>query len=96
MILSNDIRLAKILCENGVNVNAVDRHGNTPLHALCDISVSEMYDYLDDLSPASEDTLEDASASLCIKADFVDYLLDQDDIQVMELQICPKDVISYT
>ena len=41
-----------------------------------------MYDYLEDLSPSSSDTLEDTSANLCIKGEFLNYLLLQKDLQV--------------
>jgi len=68
--------------ENGANVNATDSQGNTPLTAMCDISASDMYDYLEDLSPSSDDTLEDTSASLCVKKTFLNFLLAQKDIQV--------------
>ena len=63
-------------------MNALDTRGNSPLLSLCDLSTSEMYDYLEDLSPSSSDTLEDTSANLCIKGEFLNYLLLQKDLQV--------------
>lgn len=81
-VLSHDIRLFKLLCENGANINSLDCRGNSPLLSLCDLSASEMYDYMEDLSPSSNDTLEDTSASLCVKRDFFNYLLLQKDIQL--------------
>jgi ankyrin repeat protein len=81
-VLSHDVRLFKLLCENGANINALDIRGNSPLLSLCDLSASEMYDYMEDLSPCSNDTLEDTSASLCVKRDFFNYLLKQKNIQV--------------
>jgi hypothetical protein len=41
-----------------------------------------MYEYLEDLSLCSDDTLEDNSASLCVKQDFLKYLLSLKDIEV--------------
>jgi hypothetical protein len=38
--------------------------------------------YLEDLSLCSDDTLEDNSASLCVKQDFLKYLLSLKDIEV--------------
>lgn len=35
LIRSADLRMAEILCDNGANVNAADRCGNTPLMAVC-------------------------------------------------------------
>ena len=63
-------------------MNALDTRGNSPLLSLCDLSTSEIYDYLEDLSPSSSDTLEDTSANLCIKGEFLNYLLLQKDLQV--------------
>ena len=63
-------------------MNSLDARGNSPLLALCDLSATEMYDYLEDLSPSSSDTLEDTSASLCVKKEFLTYILLQKDLQV--------------
>ena len=84
-ISSHDVRLFKLLCENGACVNALDGKGNSPLLALCDLSASEMYDYLEDLSPSSNDTLEDTSANLCVKREFLKYVLLQKDLQVITI-----------
>ncbi|KAL4232720.1 hypothetical protein ACF0H5_007408 [Mactra antiquata] len=81
-ILSHDVRLFKLLCESGANVNSLDCRGNSPLISLCDLSATEMYDYMEDLSPCSNDTLEDTSASLSIKRDFLNYLLRQKNIRI--------------
>ena len=81
-ISSYDVRLFKLLCENGACVNALDIRGNSPLLALCDLSTTEMYDYLEDLSPSSNDTLEDTSANLLVKREFLNYILLQKDLKV--------------
>lgn len=81
-VSSYDIRLFKLLCENGACVNTLDVKGNSPLLALCDLSASEMYDYLEDLSPSSSDTLEDTSANLRVKKEFLNYILLQKDLQI--------------
>ncbi|KAL5009734.1 hypothetical protein ScPMuIL_012039 [Solemya velum] len=83
-IFSHDVRLFKLLCENGANINSKDVQGNSPLLALCDIGASEMYEYYEDLSPSSDDTLEDTSANVCVKHDFLNYLLSQKDLQINE------------
>jgi hypothetical protein len=44
---------------------------------------TDMYEYLEDLSLCSDDTLEDNSASLCVKQDFLKYLLSLKDIEVV-------------
>lgn len=81
-IYSHDDRLLRLLCENGANVNSTDRKGNSPLLSMCDTSCTDMYEYLEDLSLCSDDTLEDNSASLCVKQDFLKYLLSLKDIEV--------------
>lgn len=81
-VLSLDVRLFKLLCENGANINAIDTRGNSPLLSLCDLSASEMYDYMEDLSPCSNETLEDTCANLCVKKDFFDFLLLQKDVRL--------------
>lgn len=81
-ILSHDVRLFKLLCENGANINSLDSRGNSPLLSLCDLSASEMYDYMEDLSPCSNDTLEDTCASLSVKRDYLNFILRQKDVQV--------------
>ena len=83
-ISSHDVRLFKLLCENGASINSLDARGNSPLLALCDLSATEMYDYLEDLSPSSSDTVEDTRASLCVKKDFLNYMLIQKDVQVTD------------
>ncbi|EDO46667.1 predicted protein [Nematostella vectensis] len=35
ILKSHDLRMAQVLCDNGADINAVDRFGNTPLMALC-------------------------------------------------------------
>ncbi|XP_071135639.1 uncharacterized protein [Mytilus edulis] len=81
-IYSHDDRLLRLLCENGANINAVDRKGNSPLLSMCDTSCTDMYEYLEDLSLCSDDTLEDNSASLCVKQDFLTYMLSIKDTEV--------------
>ncbi|CAG2257658.1 unnamed protein product [Mytilus edulis] len=81
-IYSHDDRLLRLLCENGANINAVDRKGNSPLLSMCDTSCTDMYEYLEDLSLCSDDTLEDNSASLCVKQDFLTYMLTIKDTEV--------------
>ena len=41
-----------------------------------------MYEYLEDLSLCSDDTLEDNSANLCVKHDFLNYMLSLKDVEV--------------
>ncbi|XP_069133563.1 uncharacterized protein [Argopecten irradians] len=81
-IFSYDNRLLKLLVENGGNLNAQDTEGSSPLLAMCDISASDMYDYLEDLSPTSDDTLEDTSANLSVKHDFLNFMLSQKNIEL--------------
>ncbi|VDI25504.1 Hypothetical predicted protein [Mytilus galloprovincialis] len=49
---------------------------------MCDTSCTDMYEYLEDLSLCSDDTLEDNSASLCVKQDFLTYMLSIKDTEV--------------
>jgi ankyrin repeat protein len=44
LIRSADMRMAEVLCDNGANVNATDRCGNTPLMALCSPMPWRYYD----------------------------------------------------
>ena len=81
-LVSHDDRLLRLLCENGANVNATDRGGNSPLITLCDILSTDIFDYLEDLSPRSDDTLEDTSATMCVKTEFLTYILSQKDLKV--------------
>lgn len=81
-VSSYDLRLFKLLCENGACVNTLDVRGNSPLLSLCDLSATEMYDYLEDLSPSSNDNLEDTSVNLSVKRDFLNYILSQKDLQI--------------
>ena len=84
-ILSQDVRMFKLLCDNGAHINSVDCRGNSPLLSLCDLSASEMYDYMEDLSPCSIDTIEDTRESLSVKRDYFSFILQQKDIQVWRL-----------
>ncbi|KAK3098584.1 hypothetical protein FSP39_020939, partial [Pinctada imbricata] len=81
-LFSHDDRLLRLLCENGANVNATDRSGNSPIITLCDIMSTDIFDYLEDLSPRSDDTLEDTCATVCVKTEFLSYLLSQKDLLV--------------
>lgn len=81
-IYSHDARLLHVLCENGANINATDRKGNSPLLSMCDTSCTDMYEYFEDLSMCSDDTLEDSCASLCVKQEFLTYLISLKDLDV--------------
>lgn len=81
-ILSHDVHMFKLLCENGANINSLDCRGNSPLLSLCDLSASEMYDYMEDLSPCSNNTMEDTCASLSVKRDYLNFVLQHKDVQV--------------
>lgn len=81
-ILSHDVRLFKLLCENGADINSTDGKGNSPLLSLCDVSVSEMYDFMEDQSICSTDTLGNASENLRVKRDFLNFILKQKGIQI--------------
>lgn len=35
LLRSSNLQMAQVLCDNGANVSAVDRCGNTPLMSLC-------------------------------------------------------------
>nr|XP_022289585.1 uncharacterized protein LOC111101404 [Crassostrea virginica]XP_022289586.1 uncharacterized protein LOC111101404 [Crassostrea virginica]XP_022290650.1 uncharacterized protein LOC111102275 [Crassostrea virginica]XP_022290652.1 uncharacterized protein LOC111102275 [Crassostrea virginica] len=79
---SIDTHLFKLLCDNGANINALDCRGNSPLLAMCDVAVTDDYDFFEDWSTTSDDTYEETSAGLCVQHQFLDYMLLQKNIQV--------------
>ncbi|XP_071112304.1 uncharacterized protein [Haliotis cracherodii] len=86
VIMTCDVQLIRLLCDNGSNVNAVDLHGNTPLLAMCDTSLSQMYMSADeDILPPTE---EDDVPSTCNisntpnRTECLTYLLSREDVQV--------------
>ncbi|XP_041353896.1 uncharacterized protein LOC121371803 isoform X2 [Gigantopelta aegis] len=81
-MVSRDTRLVRLLCDFGANINAVDNYGNTPLLSLCDVSVSDVYDFMEDLSPSSDDTLEDNRASLCVRDELLTFLLSKRELEL--------------
>lgn len=80
---SVDTHLFQLLCDNGANINAQDCRGNSPLLAMCDVAVTDDYDFFEDWSTTSDDTYEDTSATLCVQHPFMDYMLSQKNIQVL-------------
>ena len=87
---SIDTHLFKLLCDNGANINALDCRGNSPLLAMCDVAVTDDYDFFEDWSTTSDDTYEETSAGLCVQHQFLDYMLLQKNIQVVHLQQLPN------
>lgn len=79
---SQDIRLLKLLCENGANINAVDVRSNTPLLSLCDLPTAQHYDSFDDFSPTSDDSLSNAGMPVNVNPVFLKYLLNIEDIHI--------------
>ncbi|XP_036356448.1 uncharacterized protein LOC115214915 isoform X1 [Octopus sinensis] len=79
-----DIEMAKLLCENEGDINAIDQRHNSPLLCLLDISISESdYKQINDLSPTSSDnTLEDNVAIDGVKKDFFYFFINQCDIDL--------------
>lgn len=44
LLRSADLQMAQVLCDNGANVSATDRCGNTPLMSLCSPMPWRTYD----------------------------------------------------
>ena len=79
---SQDIRLLRLLCDNGADLNAEDSHGNTPLLSLCDMATARLYDSFEDLSPCSEDSASSFIGPSAVNAQFLDFLLQMKDVDV--------------
>ncbi|XP_076445223.1 uncharacterized protein LOC143283073 [Babylonia areolata] len=79
---SEDIRLVKLLCDNGADLNAEDSHGNTPLLAVCDMATARMYDSNEDLSPCSEDSASSLCAPSSVSLHFLDFLILLKDVDI--------------
>ncbi|KAK7107611.1 uncharacterized protein [Littorina saxatilis] len=81
-MFSQDIRLLRLLCENGADLNAEDSHGNTPLLSLCDMATARMYDSFEDLSPCSEDSASSLIGPSAVNLQFLDYLIRMKDVDI--------------
>ena len=85
---SQDIRLLRLLCDNGADLNAEDSHGNTPLLSLCDMATARLYDSFEDLSPCSEDSASSFIGPSAVNAQFLDFLLQMKDVDVSFMSFC--------
>lgn len=47
VVFSDNIRIGKLLCENGADLNSVDYNENTPLGALCEAFPQGVSKYID-------------------------------------------------
>ena len=79
VVFSNNVRLTRVLCENGAEKNLGDCNGNSPLAALCEAFPRGMEKF-SEVMPLGNPYKDCCNVE--DKAEFIDYLLSQSDLQV--------------
>ncbi|KAK6171501.1 hypothetical protein SNE40_019678 [Patella caerulea] len=81
-MISHNERLLSLLYDNGADINGLDCHGNTPMLSLCDVSMSDVFDYLTDVSPTSDSTIDETCDHIAVKPDMLGFLLSKNDVKI--------------
>ena len=84
VVFSDNVRMTKLLCENGAGKNLPDFQGNSPLVALCDAFPLGIDKYTE-LNPSGNPYQN--CCNIEGKEDFMDYLLEQTDIEVTTITV---------